>query len=91
MSNQKKITVNGSVNGIINVGNNAINLNINEESIPQFNNNPIEKLDTNHKTNVSKLEENKLSSYLVKTVIEIIIGVVISVIAGFILYQLNMN
>lgn len=37
------------------------------------------------------IKKDKFSSNIVKTIIEIVVGVIISVIAGYILYKLNIN
>ncbi len=91
MKNRTSVNINGSISGIVNFGNNTININeTKENNVFQLDNNK-EESDMNRKHNFKDLKKEKMSSNIVKTISEIIIGVIISVIAGYILYKLNMN
>jgi len=90
MNDKKSIKINGAINGIVNFGDNSTNINTNENSdILQLKADVIEQKMTN--SNETQTKENKLSNHILKITIELIVGVVVSVIAGYILYKLNMN
>jgi|GEM_PF-5153888 len=92
MSNKRDININGSVSGIANFGDNSVNININEKSnIVKLDNSNAKKSDINSNNNFKELDKDKFSSNIVKKIIEIIIGITISVIAGYIIYKFNMN
>lgn len=91
MNNKISVDINGSVSGIVNVGNNTININEKEQnSEHQLYNNKV-KLDMNNNDNITEPKKDKITNNIIKIIIEIIIGVIISVIAGYILYKLNIN
>lgn len=92
MSNKRRININGSISGIANFGSNSINININKENnIDRLKDNYIQKTDISKNNNFTEFKKDKFSSNIVKTIIEIVVGVIISVIAGYILYKLNIN
>lgn len=86
MRNENKININGTINGIVNLGNNSININK-----PKAKNEPDENSSEESDISKTELKKDKISSKVFKIMGEIIIGVVISLIAGYILYKLNMN
>ena len=93
MKNEVNVNINGSVSGIVNLGNNTININEKKgNNVVQSDNISEQKLDTNTNDDFRELKEQKMSSNIfLKIISEIIIGVIISVIAGYVLYKLNIN
>ena len=90
MNHNKNININGSISGIVNFGSNSININ-EKNNIIQQDDNTIERSKINSHTNFTELKKDTSSNNIIKRITEIIIGVIISVIAGYILYKLNMN
>lgn len=85
MNNEHNIEINGSVNGIINLGNHSININAKGKNFQS--NSTSENTQLDDKNTV----ETKSSNPVIKVIIEIIVGVIISVIGGYILFKFNMN
>ncbi len=90
VSDKKSVNINGSVSGIVNLGNNNVNINekLKNTNI-QLESNYIEQSEiSNNNPIVSKKETAR--DKVVKIVIEVVVGIIVSVIAGAILYKLNM-
>lgn len=92
MREEKSVNINGSISGIVNLGDNSININGKQENTNiQFEESYIEKPETMNDNNCEKVRQDKFGNKVVKVIVEVVIGVLVSVIAGYILYKLNMN
>lgn len=92
MSEEKSVNINGSISGIVNLGDNSININGKQENTNiQFEESYIEKPEITNDNNCEVVRQDKFGNKVVKVIVEVVIGVFVSVIAGYILYKLNMN
>lgn len=93
VTDKKSININGSISGVVNLGDNSININtIEKNKISQFDDTCVEKLEIrSNSNNFAKPKKHKFYSKVVKIIVEVIIGILVSVVAGVILYKLNIN
>lgn len=93
VTDKKSININGSISGVVNLGDNSININtIEKNKISQFDDTYVEKLEIRSNSNNStEPKKHKFYSKVVKIIVEVIIGILVSVVAGVILYKLNIN
>lgn len=92
MSEEKSVNINGSISGIVNLGDNSINIKGKQENTNiQFEESYIEKPEITNDNNCEEVRQDKFGNKVVKVIVEVVIGVLVSVIAGCILYKLNMN
>lgn len=93
VTDKKSININGSISGVVNLGDNSININtIEKNKISQFDDTCVEKLEIrSNSNNFTEPKKHKFYSKVVKIIVEVIIGILVSVVAGVILYKLNIN
>lgn len=93
VTDKKSININGSISGVVNLGDNSININtIEKNKISQFDNTCVEKLEIrSNSNNFTEPKKHKFYSKIVKIIVDVIIGILVSVVAGAILYKLNIN